>query len=58
MNLVDIEVIEILSPPEQNTWGWTVKVNQDSWGHVFQGSIYFKTREEAEKLKVGYVYQG
>ncbi|MEF3306650.1 hypothetical protein [Paenibacillus sp. GYB003] len=61
MNLLDAYVTEVLGTPrfedyykdEGIVW-WAVPVKYNSYGVVSETELTFKTREEAEKVKVGY----
>jgi len=62
MNLIDLEVIEVLSEPEKHTFSlgeyWTVDVKVTAYGRVGKSQVMCKTKEEADNIKVGYKYQG
>lgn len=57
MNLVDCHVEEVLSPPEQHNTYWLVPVRYNSWGREGITHVFCKTKEEAEKVAPGYVFQ-
>lgn len=62
MNLIDAYVVEVLSKPkyrkiEDVEW-WEVEVNSIDMGEkIERESLTFKTKEEAEEVKVGYIFQ-
>ena len=61
MNLVDAYVTEVISPPKFNdkykymekVW-WEVDVLYNSYGRISETRLSFKTKEEADKVVVGY----
>lgn len=57
MNLVDCKVEEVISEPYYQYNSWFVNVMTNSWGHISEGTIMFKTKEEALDVKPGYVFQ-
>lgn len=54
MNLVDCFVTKVLSKPYERYGMWCVDVEFDSYGHKSEGTIYGLTKEEADKVDVGY----
>lgn len=56
-NSVSCKVIEVLSPPYEEFGRWCVDVKYNSWGNIYDGIVYVLTKEEAETVKVGYVFQ-
>lgn len=61
MNLVDTQVIEVLSEPEfhEYDWGtyWTKKLKVDCWGSLSETEVHAFTKEDLDKYVVGYIYQ-
>lgn len=57
MNKVDCIVLEVLSAPYEENKCWCVDVKYNSWGDVSDGTVYVFSKEEANKVKVGYVFQ-
>lgn len=56
MNLVDCFVTKVLSKPYEHYGMWCVDVEFDSYGHKSKGTIYGLTKEEADKVDVGYKF--
>lgn len=56
MNLIDAKIIDILSRPYERGVYWCVDVNRDIYGSVSESTVYFNTKEEAEKCSVGCTY--
>lgn len=54
MNLVDCYVTKVLSKPYERYGMWCVDVEFDFYGHKSEGTIYDLTKEEADKVDVGY----
>jgi len=54
MNLVDCFVTKVLSKPYEHYGMWCVDVEFDFYGHKSEGTIYDLTKEEADKVDVGY----
>lgn len=57
MNLLDATVVDILSRPYERGIYWCVDVKINVYGSISESSVYFKTKEEAEKCSVGYTYK-
>lgn len=57
MNKVDCMVLEVLSPPYAVHGCWCVDVKYNSWGSVSEGTVYVFSKEEADKVEIGYVFQ-
>jgi hypothetical protein len=57
MNLIDYEVLEVLSEPIQTTYGWIVKCIIVDEGGKEETNIFFTTREKALEIKKGYIGQ-
>jgi hypothetical protein len=61
MNLIDAEVIKIISPIEEKFYLWgkcyVAKVEYIDDGGKDIKKLIFGRKEEADKLKVGYVFQ-
>jgi hypothetical protein len=61
MNLLDAYVVEVLTEPvyidtykdEGVTW-WQIEVMKDCYGVIDKSTLTFKTKEEADSVKVGY----
>lgn len=62
MNLLDATVTAVLTPPHEPFWSaevggcWLVGVEYDCWGHRTISNLWFKTKEEAQKVDVGYEF--
>jgi hypothetical protein len=60
MNLLDAVVKKVLSEPkfvEYNGYQWwEIEVEYDCYGALSKTKLTFKTKEEAEKVKVGYKF--
>lgn len=60
MNLLEHYVIKVLSNPYKTTYGdsncWEVDVEYDCYGCKGKSKLCFQTKEEAEQVKVGYVF--
>ncbi len=57
MNTVDCTVLEVLSPPYEEYGCWCVDVLYNSWGNISDGTVYVFSKEEADKVEIGYVFQ-
>lgn len=55
MNMVECVVTKVLSEPYHN-YMWCVDVEADSWGRVQKTTVYCKTKEHAEQVKIGYKF--
>ena len=60
MNLVDCFVTKVKSAPYQidPPKYWFVDVEYDCYGRMSETAVMVKTLEDAEKIDVGYVFQG
>ena len=62
MNLIDLKVTKILSDPFQLTVvmnsKWFIKVKAEAWGRDSTHTLMFDTKEKAEDIKPGYIFQG
>jgi hypothetical protein len=61
MNLIDAEVTKIISPIREEVYEWgTIFIAEvefcDDGGRNTKDLVFYK-KEEADKLKVGYVFQ-
>lgn len=62
MNLVDATVVEVLEPPHlvrPEGWskeGWKVVYVQDCYGNRKVKEDFFATKDEADRIQVGYKY--
>ena len=56
MNIVQCTVTKVLSEPYFNHI-WCVDVDADSWGNVQKTTVYCKTKEQADNVKVGYKFE-
>ena len=54
MNTLDAKVTQILKPPYESYNRWWVDVMYDCWGSEEKTSLMFSTKEEADKVEVGY----
>jgi hypothetical protein len=54
VNLIDYIVREVLSKPYRGEYSWKVKCITEDMGGKQEETIYCKTLEEAEQIKVGY----
>lgn len=55
MNVLDAYVKEVLSDPYQDEYGWYVDVTYLCWSDVPEKrKMWFKTKEEAQKVEPGY----
>ena len=61
MNVLDHVVTKILSEPKFNECEgreyWSMDIEVSCYGRKQKGFLVFDTKEEAEKIEVGYVYQ-
>lgn len=57
MNLIEHEVLEILGKPVESHGYWIVPVRTNSWGWIGDTFVYFKSKEEADNLQEGYIYE-
>lgn len=58
MNLLDHAVTKILSEPYDKYNKWWVRVEYECYGNKGESSIMFNSKEQAEEVKVGYVFLG
>lgn len=61
MNLIDLKVIQIKEEPYQIECiksNWFLKVIAESYGRESESILMFKTKKEAENIKIGYIFQG
>lgn len=58
MNLVECYVTKVLSKPYKVNKLWCVKVEYDCYGHISKGTVDTFTKEEADKVDVGYKFLG
>lgn len=56
MNLVECYVTKVLSKPYKVYGLWCVKVEFDCYGHISEGTVDVFTKEEADKVDVGYKF--
>lgn len=57
MNCVDCVVTKVKSDPKKDNYGfWFVEVDFGSYGHLSSTTLYFDTKRDAEKVKVGYKF--
>lgn len=61
INALDHTVIEVLTEPihrkAEDYDYWKIKVKSTCYGRETESNLVFKTKEECEKIKEGYVYQ-
>lgn len=57
MNLTTHTVTEVLSEPVEKYNWWHVDVMADSYGRVAKTTVHVKTKQEADKVKVGYEFE-
>ncbi len=57
MNKVECTVLEVLSTPYQEYRCWCVDVKYNSWGNISNGTVYVFSKEEADKIEIGYIFQ-
>ena len=67
MNVIDAEVTEVLSEPnfvnnkerfgENHCNWWAVKVKYADMGGGGKKELHFNSKEEAEKVEEGYIFQ-
>jgi hypothetical protein len=57
MNLIDYEVLEVLSKPIQNPYGWNVNCIIIDEGGEKQTSLFFTNYKKALEVKTGYIGQ-
>ncbi|OCQ53592.1 hypothetical protein Ppb6_01218 [Photorhabdus australis subsp. thailandensis] len=62
MNLLEYTVEVVLSEPKKHEFSlgsyWSVDVEYNCHGSLYKTQLTFKTREEAEKVKIGYMWVG
>lgn len=58
MNLLDHTVTKVLSEPYEKYDKWWVRVESECYGSKIESSIMFTSKENAEQVKVGYVFLG
>ncbi len=56
MNLVDCVVTEVLAEPYEKYSVWWVLVRYNSWGHESDTTLMAKTKEEADRVKIGHKF--
>ena len=56
MNLLEAEVIEVLSEPYFKHDKWWVTVNYDCYDLKSKTELMFNTEEEAKKVEVGFKF--
>jgi len=56
MNLVEAIVTKVLREPFEDYNKWWVKVEYICYGSKSETELMFKTKEEAEKVKIGYKF--
>lgn len=56
MNLVECKVTNILGSPYFKYGKWWVNVEYLAYGSTFKTGLMFESKEEAEDLKTGYVF--
>lgn len=56
MNLLDCFVTKVLSKPYEKYDKWWVRVECECYGNIGEHSIMFNSKENAEEVKVGYVF--
>lgn len=60
MNTIEHYVTKVLSKPYVEVYGdfhwWEVEVEYECYGHKGKDKLWFKTKSEADKVKVGYMY--
>jgi len=58
MNLIDASVTKLLSDPYLAYGKWWIKVSYKAWSdEECETNIMFESKEDAEKVTVGYVFQ-
>lgn len=57
MNLVDCHVLEVIGTPYECYGLYCVNVKYASCGHIKTGEIFGLTKEEAFRVKPGYIFQ-
>jgi hypothetical protein len=56
MNLLDAYVTKIISKPFKDYGKWWVKVEYYCYSINSQTQLFFDTKEEAEKVEIGYKF--
>lgn len=56
MNLVQLHVTEIISEPYFEFDKWWVKVMAGAYGHASTYELMFETREQCNKVTIGYSF--
>jgi hypothetical protein len=56
MNLVTCTVTKVLSEPYFK-YLWCVDVEADSWGCVQRTTVHCATKEQADKVRIGYKFE-
>jgi hypothetical protein len=56
MNLVEAEVTKVKGQPFEDYGWWWVKVEYVCYSVSSDMQLMFKTKEEAEKVKIGYKF--
>lgn len=60
MNLIEMTVTEVLSAPiqYQDKDLWMVDVMADGWGRILKTTVMKTSKAEAEKVSIGYRFEG
>ncbi|ELJ1804434.1 hypothetical protein ACEZSR_004075 [Vibrio parahaemolyticus] len=58
MNLIDLVVTRVASKPRQEFGLWLVDVEAIAYGRCSEHTLMFKTKDEADSVKPGHVFQG
>lgn len=54
MNVLDAKITEVAAPVwDEEYQTWRVAITYDCWGSESKSEKWFKTREQADSLKVG-----
>lgn len=56
MNLVNAVVTKVLSSPQIEFNKWWVDVEYNSHGRTSESRLMFETKEQAEKVDIGYEF--
>lgn len=56
MNLIDCVVTKVIGEPYEKYNRWWIKVEYDSWGMFCETELFFNTKEEVEKVNIGYKF--
>lgn len=57
MNLLDATVTKVIGEPQFKYGKWFIKVEANCYGSPTESDLMFSTKEEAEAVKVGYIFQ-